>query len=378
MKVVFLSNYFTPHQRGLSDALFEATEGNYTFVATVQPEQDRRDLGWDVDDLPKYVVNASELISEDLSSLLLDADVLITGSAPEELVRPRIKERKLVFRYSERPLKHGKEPLKAPVRYAKWHRMNPASAPIYLLSAGKYAAEDYARYGLFKGRAYRWGYFPPARYHDVASLMANRCGDEILWCGRFLDWKRPHDAFSVMQKLKDLGVNAKLSMVGTGPELEALRARAREAGLSDLVAVEPSMPYEVLLDRMEQAQVLLFTSGYEEGWGAVLNDAMDAGCAVVASDAAGSTSYLIENGKNGYSYPTGEVDAAAELVEKLLSDDALRARIGANAYRTIAETWNCDAAAQRLLSLAEAIRAGEPTPDLYADGPCSLIKGPEQ
>ena len=181
-----------------------------------------------------------------------------------------------------------------------------------------------------------------------------------------------------MQKLKDLGVNAKLSMVGTGPELEALRARAREAGLSDLVAVEPSMPYEVLLDRMEQAQVLLFTSGYEEGWGAVLNDAMDAGCAVVASDAAGSTSYLIENGKNGYSYPTGEVDAAAELVEKLLSDDALRARIGANAYRTIAETWNCDAAAQRLLSLAEAIRAGEPTPDLYADGPCSLIKGPEQ
>ena len=84
MRVVFLSNYFTPHQRGFSDALYEATGGNYTFVATVPPEQDRRDLGWDVDDVPAYVLNRPNLPSAELTSLILGADALITGSAPEE------------------------------------------------------------------------------------------------------------------------------------------------------------------------------------------------------------------------------------------------------------------------------------------------------
>lgn len=377
MRVVFLSNYFTPHQRGLSDALYEATGGNYTFVATVPPEQDRRDLGWDVDDVPAYVLNRPNLPSAELTSLILGADALITGSAPEELVRPRIKAKKLVFRYSERPLKHGPEPLKAPARYVKWHRMNPSQSPIYLLSAGGYAAEDYVRYGLFKGRAYRWGYFPAMREHDANSLMANKNGDEAIWCGRFLDWKRPCDALAVAKRLKDKGVDGRLALVGTGPELGSLQAKAAELGLVGQISIEPSMPYSALLNRLDHARVLLFTSGYEEGWGVILNDAMNAGCAVVASDAAGSSTFLIQNGVNGFRYPMGNVGEATELTARLLQDQALRGRIGRAAYRTIAETWNCDVGANRLLALSEAILGGDPAPDLYADGPCSLIKGPE-
>lgn len=375
MNLVFLSNYFTPHQRGLSDALLQATEGNYTFVATVPPEQDRRDLGWNVDDLPEYVVNRSQLSTAELQSLLLDADVLVTGSAPEELVQMRVRERKLVFRYSERPLKHGPEPLKAPVRYVKWHRMNSAKAPIYLLSAGAYAAEDYARYGLFRGRAYRWGYFPPLRSHNVDTLMAGKNGDTIMWCGRFLDWKRPTDALRVVESLGRRGVDVQLAMVGTGPEAESLRAYVRQAGLADQVSIEPAMKNSALMDRLDRARVLLFTSNQVEGWGATVNEAMNAGCAVVVSDAAGSSTFLIQNGVNGFTYPMGDVQKATELTARLLRDDVLRDRIGRAAYRTIATSWNCDVAAKRLLTVCEAILAGNPAPDLYADGPCSLIKG---
>ena len=137
------------------------------------------------------------------------------------------------------------------------------------------------------------------------------------------------------------------------------------------------MPYSALLNRLDHARVLLFTSGYEEGWGVILNDAMNAGCAVVASDATGSSTFLIQNGVNGFRYPMGNVEEATGITARLLQDQALRGRIGRAAYRTIAETWNCDVAANRLLALSEAILGGDPSPDLYADGPCSLIKGPE-
>ena len=33
---------------------------------------------------------------------------------------------------------------------------------------------------------------------------------------------------------------------------------------------------------MERADIFLFTSDYKEGWGAVLNEAMNARCAIVA------------------------------------------------------------------------------------------------
>ena len=43
-------------------------------------------------------------------------------------------------------------------------------------------------------------------------------------------------------------------------------------------------------------------SGRKEGWGAVVNEAMSSGCAVVADAEAGSVPYLIENSKDGFIY----------------------------------------------------------------------------
>jgi glycosyltransferase involved in cell wall biosynthesis len=45
--------------------------------------------------------------------------------------------------------------------------------------------------------------------------------------------------------------------------------------------------------------VFIFTSDRNEGWGAVLNEAMGSGCAVVAADLIGSVPYLIEHKKMG-------------------------------------------------------------------------------
>ena len=44
--------------------------------------------------------------------------------------------------------------------------------------------------------------------------------------------------------------------------------------------------------------------------------------------------------------------------------------MGGNAYRTLADQWNADAAAERFIALAQALLDGK-KPDLFEQGPCS-------
>lgn len=140
------------------------------------------------------------------------------------------------------------------------------------------------------------------------------------------------------------------------------------------------MKPEQVREHMERADIFLFTSDHREGWGAVLNEAMNSGCAVAANEAAGASPYLINDGENGYLYPNGNVAYLKECVRKLLEDPALRRRMGSRAYETIHDVWNPQRAAVGLLSLCRQIiertADGGQAPDvrelmLPAEGPCS-------
>lgn len=99
---------------------------------------------------------------------------------------------------------------------------------------------------------------------------------------------------------------------------------------------------------MERAEIYLVTSDRKEGWGAVVNEAMNSGCAVVADAMIGAVPYLIHPEENGYAYETGREDQLLASVRSLLQDRELCHRIGRNAYATIAEEWNAEVAAKRL------------------------------
>jgi glycosyltransferase involved in cell wall biosynthesis len=60
------------------------------------------------------------------------------------------------------------------------------------------------------------------------------------------------------------------------------------------------MAPEAVRDHMEAADIFLFTSDFNEGWGAVLNESMNSACAVVASHAIGSVPFLLKDGENGF------------------------------------------------------------------------------
>ena len=223
----------------------------------------------------------------------------------------------------------------------------------------------------YKGKTYKWGYFPKLNAYNLDELFVKKKNSEmkLLWVGRLVGWKHPECAIEIAKMLKDDGYNFKLEIIGTGEMLGNLEELIKSYKLENRVKILGSMSPEKVREKMEQANIFLFTSDFNEGWGAVLNESMNSGCAVVASHAIGSVPFLIEHGQNGLIYKNDSIDDFFIQVKKLMDNKKLCNQLGENAYNTLKEKWNAEIAANRLISLFDSKLKGQ---EFHInDGPCS-------
>ena len=363
MKVTFVSNYMNHHQQPFSEAMRERLGEDYIFIQTQPMEQERVQMGWDATAVTLPFVRKLWEDEDACKKLIFDSDVVLFGwTGREELIVPRLLAGKLTFRNSERIYKEGQWKAISPrgllQKYKDFTKYR--GAPYYLLCAGGYVASDFALVRSFPDKKLRWGYFPPLQTYadDFVKNKHTRAEKEpveLLWAGRFLAWKHPETAIAIAIALKEKGISFHLTMVGAGELEEKLHAMAQATKLGECVSFTGFMKPHEVRSLMERAQIFLFTSDYEEGWGAVLNEAMNSGCAVVVNHALGAAPFLIENGRNGLVYRNGAVEQCVELVEALVEDAGLCRRLGENAYRTILQIWNAKRAADNLLSVCEEL-----------------------
>ena len=375
MKFAFFSNYLSHHQKPFCDAMQALCGEDFSFVASKTINEKRLKMGWRPETAP-YLIPAylSGEAERRALALAAEADVVLLGSAPDRYLTRRLSEGKLTFRYSERLYKDGLSWKQQPRAMASaWlHHGRFQRKPVYMLCASAYTAGDCARFGNYVGRTYRWGYFPAVpRYSDLDGLLDRKDRTTILWAGRFLPLKHPDDCVETARRLKSVGLPFSMELIGTGELEPELRRRVSEAGLEARVRFLGAMPPEAVRSHMERAGIYLFTSGRQEGWGAVLNEAMSSACAVVASDAAGSTPFLVKDGDNGCIYHGTDRDALYGAVRALLEEPERQTRLGRGAYGTMTGLWNPETAARRILELSRAILDGDPAPALFTDGPCS-------
>ena len=120
---------------------------------------------------------------------------------------------------------------------------------------------------------------------------------------------------------------------------------------------------------MEKCHIHIFTSNHLEGWGAVVNEAMNSGCAVVANAQAGAVPYLIRHEENGMAYPDGSYDKMELAVRYLLEHSTRRKEMGQKAYETITKLWNAKHAAEELARVIDGIQSGKT--EFAEEGPMS-------
>ena len=228
-------------------------------------------------------------------------------------------------------------------------------------------------FGAYKNKAYKWGYFPNVIKYDIEKLMQEKKDNSIiniLWVARFIKLKHPEKVIKLAKFLKRKNYKFKITMIGTGPlQFKTIKKRDKH-NLTKEVEILGSMPNDKVIEHMKSANIFIFTSDKQEGWGAVLNEAMNNGCAIVANQEIGSVPYLIKRGENGFAYEKNKTKELCEKVCILIENTDLRQKIGRNAYTTLQNVWNANNATDRLLELYEAIKKGEEIK--YKDGPCSI------
>lgn len=378
--ITFFSNYFNHHQRALCDAFYAILKEGFTFVETMPMEEFRQGMGWG-EDPPSYVLKTYEnpRNEEKAVNLGLSSDLVIMGTAPEYYIEPRIAENKIVFRYSERPLKEGFIKFFIPrltKKYMHLHVRNKKKN-VFILAASAFASYDFMKmFGSYRDKCYKFAYFPRHISYNTDELYERkkRSSDEagavtVLWEGRMIKLKRADLIIKAAAILRSEGYDLRLKMIGDGEEKEKLIALSDKLGISDIVTFEGFLSPDEARERMADAEVYVMTSNKLEGWGSVIYEALNAGCAVVASSAAGATPWLVKSGETGYVFRSGSVKSLVKRLRSLLDSSKLRCDLGRRAYEQMDSLWNPQVAAGRVIALYEAISKGEDTP--FEEGPLS-------
>lgn len=362
MRVAFFSNFLNHHQLPFCLEMQKRLGNQYTFVAFEPVPQDRLSLGYhDMNEKYDFVIRAyeDEEGAQKASELAKESDILILGSAPKEYLRERAKIGKISFFYSERIYKTGVRHMFSPTftRELISEFSLYRNRPVYLLCAGAYVSKDYAFLGNFIGKTYKWGYFPKLIEYDIGEVVNSKPGDKIhlLWAGRFLNWKHPELAVEIANKLKKENYDFELIIMGEGEKEHNIRELIRQYSLENYVHMLGPKPPEEVREEMLKAHIFLFTSDRAEGWGAVLNEAMNSGCAIVANKAIGAVPFLIKNKWNGLCYEGNNTNRIYKIVKFLIDNEKRRKDIAINAYNTIANEWNAGIAADRILELSDIL-----------------------
>ena len=362
MEFVFVSNYINHHQIPFCNAMYSALGGDFVFIQTEPMEEERIRMGWQEENRLPYVKYSYEEPEACRSLIMESRGVLFGGTDDESHILPRLQAGRPVLRYSERLYKTGQWKAVTPRGLLKKYRDHTRyrRAQVYLLCSGAYVPSDFHIVRAYPDKMYRWGYFPKTRHYDLDSLMAGKGyrlrpdmprNPYILWAGRFIDWKHPLLPVRTAAWLKSRGCSFHMDIIGGGEMEKEVQGLIEQLDVGDCVTLQGFRTPEEVRSFMEKADIYLVTSDRQEGWGAVVNEAMNSGCAVVADHMIGAVPYLIRPGQNGRIYRDGDEEMLFRLVEELCRDTDMCRRLGRAAYDTITHTWNPENAAACLLEL---------------------------
>ena len=143
--------------------------------------------------------------------------------------------------------------------------------------------------------------------------------------------------------------DTKFLVVGDGPLKTQLNNTIASAGLRDRFLFLGNLRDDMLPKVYNCADVFVLPS-IQEGQGIVLLEAQASAVPVVAFD-VGGVGEAMRDGETGFLVKRGNVEGLSAALLKLLSDEALRARMGGCGNRLVASNFTWEICAERMLSV---------------------------
>jgi glycosyltransferase involved in cell wall biosynthesis len=176
----------------------------------------------------------------------------------------------------------------------------------------------------------------------------------LLFAAKFTPVKAPEELLSAFARVYNRFAADSapyLLFVGDGPLRDTLEEQARPLG--DAVRFLGFRNQSELPAFYDLCDVFALPSRFEP-WGLVVNEAMNAGRPVIVSDRVGAGPDLVEEGVNGFIYPSGDVDALASRLRQVLESSALRVKMGERGLERIT-SWDFEADRRGLVEALSAV-----------------------
>ncbi len=183
----------------------------------------------------------------------------------------------------------------------------------------------------------------------------------ILFAAKLQRRKRAGDLLEAYARLCSTAPAARrpyLLFVGDGQERAQLARRAAALGLAEQVKFAGFRNQTEMPSFYDLCDVFVLPSEAEP-WGLVLNEVMNAGKPIIASDQVGAAADLIADGDNGFIFPTGDIAALARRLEQILSSSEHAAKMGARSLERVAR-FSFEADRAGLISALEFVTGRAP------------------
>ena len=324
-----------PHIVPFYKELHRINEFDTTLVSLTPLAKDRLSLGW-----PEMAENNEPWLQPWRSTKdrwqylkkLITADlVLFPGffhhSLPLHHILRRFTFRKSML-WSEPILSHPRTQKQSKLKMlARRCLLKICNSPNFtLLAMGAYAEDDFRKLGMSKWN-YRQFLFTVAMDMDISNAqlpsVKNTGLRKIVYCGGLSHRKGVDLLINAVSQITFDDHPFHVSIIGDGPEKQSLQKLTADLGIQNRIDFLGSQPLGSIYSLLREQDVLVLPSRYD-GWGAVINEAMECSLAVITSDSTGSRRPLVSEGVNGYVFKSNSyLDLHKKLMMAISDTDHL-------------------------------------------------------
>jgi phosphatidylinositol alpha-1,6-mannosyltransferase len=196
--------------------------------------------------------------------------------------------------------------------------------------------------------------FGAAEVTVATQSQAARSPPTVLFVGRLAARKGVDDLLHAFATVRVRFPEARLSVVGDGPEMRDLIKLAGRLGISDYVSFKGTLVGRALEQEYEGSTVFVLPSKdvasdtANEGLGLALIEASMHSNALIGTDYGGIPE-IVRQGENGLLVPPADPDALAQAITTILADPDLARSMGQSALRIATERFSWDRATDTLL-----------------------------
>ena len=198
----------------------------------------------------------------------------------------------------------------------RWHILREAQAFEHIFGMGQLGVDFFSRAGIPKEKAHEFAYLTDKVSGEVLNVPRDPGSQEFLflYAGQLIHRKGLDLLLRAVSQLPEQGW--RLLLIGDGVQRDKLEKLAHKLNIADRVDFMGNQSNLDTQAWMCQADAFVLPSRWD-GWGAVVNESLLAGCPAIVSDSCGSAT-LLRDSSRGHVFSRGDVAGLKALLETQL------------------------------------------------------------